>query len=1158
MFKSAKNKISSNKYSKVGFSLFAIVFATAGVYLLINSFAVTFGSALPALLPESMGTKLTGDKSVDLDTLFANLKPGDTLCLHGGVYGQGITTAAALKAIGTATNPITIESCAGETAEIARQIQVTGSYIRLRNLKIIKNSYPTDVRYGQSGINPGGNVGIWLKGGTSITVEKSEITGATMTGIFGGGPNNQIISNYIHNNGTTPDDHGIYYTSGSSLIANNLVVDNFGFGVQVQYTGATNDIVANNTVIHNGYGGVSLGKPGSGFVTAAGTSNIRFVNNIAANNAEFGFKTYDTTSVLSNNNTYGNVSGSTYGTFASNTVTSLTNPLFISATDFHLQGTSPAINVGDTAYTPPTDYDGKTRTTADLGAYGYINASTPPVSQVVSTCTTTLSPGGDVVAAYGKLTAGQTLCLRAGLYSTYEIRTNNNGTTGSPITLMSYPGERATITVNNVYLLGGQTYHNFTNLNIVMSGTSNQNVMLQDFSDNSVWQGNDISGINKKTCMELGYGSSIAHNTSIKNNRFHDCGNPADGNQDHAIYLSQSVGANITENLFWNTAAFAIHLYPNADNSTVTHNVIDSSGYGGVIFASDQTATGLTSDNNTIAYNMITNGPKYGMTAYWGPAGVGKGNAAHDNCNYGNTNNTDGLPNVTLTNNISGAADPYTNATNRDYTLNSSSNCKAVVQYDSAAIVNSLFGVSSTTPPPPLVTPPPADITAPTLTLTPANGATGLTGTVAITATADDAGGISHVDFFIDGSSTALSIDTSAPYMTNWNASAANNGTHTITAIVYDNASPANSKSVTNTATVTNLDTIKPTASTNLSATPASPTAVSLSWTAATDNIGVTGYLVQRNGVVIKDTLSTATTFSDTTAMASTTYTYNVVAYDGAKNPSPASNTATATTPAPPAPVDTTPPPAPANLSAVISPTTSNQVNLSWLAVTDPSGIKGYNIYRGTTKLNTTPVTTTTYGDGTVAAGTSYSYTVSAVDGVNLEGAKSNTSSVTTPLPPPVSTVTTLSFNPTDDAFVNSRRGNRNYGKATSLVSENSPLKYSLYKFNVSGVGTRQIKSAKLRLYVNNGSRVGGALHQTNSNTWTQSTVTWKNKPSFNAANLSTLRKVTRNTWVETDVTSLVTNDGVYGILINSTSGDTAGYASRETTTKPQLILGVQ
>ncbi len=341
---------------------------SAAVNVTVANNASTLGASLPPPLPESSGSKVSGSTTTALSTLVSGLSAGTTLCLHGGVYGQGQTSSVTLSASGTASNPITIESCTGETAQIAQLIKVTGNYIRLRNLKIIRNNYPTDSRYGQSGTSPGGNVGIWLTG-QHVTLEHSEITGATMSGIFGGGAYDQIISNYVHNNGTTPDDHGIYYTSNNSLIANNLFVANYDFGIQLGYTSTYGNVVANNTTVQNGFGNPSY--PGSGTVTFSGTSSNLFVNNISAGNAQYGFKTYDTTNTLSHNDAFNNPAGVSSGNYASIAAMLSTNPLFVSTSDFHLQSGSPAIGYGDPAYTPQTDYYGNQRSSADLGAIAH-------------------------------------------------------------------------------------------------------------------------------------------------------------------------------------------------------------------------------------------------------------------------------------------------------------------------------------------------------------------------------------------------------------------------------------------------------------------------------------------------------------------------------------------------------------------------------------------------------------------------------------------------------------------------------------------------------------------------------------------------------------------------------------------------------------------
>jgi chitodextrinase len=89
-------------------------------------------------------------------------------------------------------------------------------------------------------------------------------------------------------------------------------------------------------------------------------------------------------------------------------------------------------------------------------------------------------------------------------------------------------------------------------------------------------------------------------------------------------------------------------------------------------------------------------------------------------------------------------------------------------------------------------------------------------------------------------------------------------------------------------------DTTPPTAPI-LTASGTTQTSTNLSWSGATDNVGVTGYDVLRNGTIIGST-TTATTFTVTGLTASTTYTFNVRAKDAAGNFSVNSNTISVTT----------------------------------------------------------------------------------------------------------------------------------------------------------------------------------------------------------------------------------------------------------------------
>jgi len=126
-------------------------------------------------------------------------------------------------------------------------------------------------------------------------------------------------------------------------------------------------------------------------------------------------------------------------------------------------------------------------------------------------------------------------------------------------------------------------------------------------------------------------------------------------------------------------------------------------------------------------------------------------------------------------------------------------------------------------------------------------------------------------------------------------------------------------------------DTTPPTVPTNLVATAVSSSQINLSWSASTDPVirgrttsGLAGYKVYRGLTQIATV--TSTSFSDFGLSASTTYNYQVSAYDNAGNNSAQSNSANATTnPAP----DTTPPVI-SNLTVNQPSSTSTVVFISW------------------------------------------------------------------------------------------------------------------------------------------------------------------------------------------------------------------------------------
>jgi chitodextrinase len=192
-----------------------------------------------------------------------------------------------------------------------------------------------------------------------------------------------------------------------------------------------------------------------------------------------------------------------------------------------------------------------------------------------------------------------------------------------------------------------------------------------------------------------------------------------------------------------------------------------------------------------------------------------------------------------------------------------------------------------------------------------------------------------------------------------------------------------------------------PTAPTNLSATATAAGQISLTWTASTDNVGVTGYRVERCQGAGCATFAqvgtpTASSYNDTGLIGSTNYSYRVRAVDAAGNLGGYSGTASATTLAT---SDTQPPTAPSNLSATAL--SSSQINLTWTASTDNVGVTGYRVERcqaagcSTFAQVGTP-TTTSYSDAGLTASTSYSYRVRATDGAGNFGLYSSVAGGTT------------------------------------------------------------------------------------------------------------------------------------------------------------------
>jgi hypothetical protein len=168
-------------------------------------------------------------------------------------------------------------------------------------------------------------------------------------------------------------------------------------------------------------------------------------------------------------------------------------------------------------------------------------------------------------------------------------------------------------------------------------------------------------------------------------------------------------------------------------------------------------------------------------------------------------------------------------------------------------------------------------------------------------------------------------------------------------------------------------DNVAPSAPTGLTATAASSSSVNLSWTASTDNVGVTGYNILRGGTKVGT--STTTSYTDNGLASNTKYTYTVTAFDAAGNVSQPSSPATVTTPA-----DTTPP----VISNVAASPNQTTATITWTTDKPSSSQVAYgttSAYGSTTPLDSTLVTAHSQTISGLTPGQQYHFSVASTDG---------------------------------------------------------------------------------------------------------------------------------------------------------------------------------
>ena len=273
-------------------------------------------------------------------------------------------------------------------------------------------------------------------------------------------------------------------------------------------------------------------------------------------------------------------------------------------------------------------------------------------------------------------------------------------------------------------------------------------------------------------------------------------------------------------------------------------------------------------------------------------------------------------------------------------------------------------------------TPPtPGDTAAPTV---PANLTASLAGTTANLSWSASTDAVGVTGYRVSRNGAVLSGTVAGTTFANSGLAA---GTYSYTVTALDAA--GNVSGASNSASVT-VASASPPADTTAPSVPVLTVALvgttaNLSWTTSTDNVAVTGYTINRNGVFHTTVLNT---FYNGTNLTPGTYSYTVAAMDGAGNVSAASNSVSVTVLQPPA-TDVTAPTVPTGLVTTVVGST---VGVSWNLSTDDTAVTGYRLTRNGVLRATT--TDTTFQDLGLAAGT-YTYTVVAFDAAGNTSAAS-------------------------------------------------------------------------------------------------------------------------------------------------------------------------
>jgi chitodextrinase len=315
-----------------------------------------------------------------------------------------------------------------------------------------------------------------------------------------------------------------------------------------------------------------------------------------------------------------------------------------------------------------------------------------------------------------------------------------------------------------------------------------------------------------------------------------------------------------------------------------------------------------------------------------------------------------------------------------------------------------------------------------------AGSVTGTSAALSWTASTDNVGVTGYRVYRQSPNASGTPIGT--PTGTSFNATGLTPATtYTLQVSAVDAAGNESTKA---SVTFTTPDTLAPTAPGSLTASSTTETGTTLTWTASTDNVGVTGYRVSRTAPTSALlTTTTGLSYGVTGLAPAQSYTFTVTATDAAGNQT--TSTVNVTTP------DSTAPSQPTGAAAGTATATS--IPLSWSASTDNVAVATYRVYRQSPNPSATPIATITAPATSttltgLASQTSYTFTITARDSAGNESTAATVTAATLDVTPPTQ--------PTGVATTNRTTTTLTLGWNASTDSAGGAVQYQIYR-QVSG-----------------------------------------------------------------------------------------------------------